>query len=124
MQLQRPDLSDISPAIRLYIEALEAEVERLRPRRRKHTTRVQEPVFEPILEPNEEPTTMGMITLSASGVAKRTLRHLYSRQRRGGMVVGVHVAPCRRLACCFGERAGSASPAGCARNQRPCAPRR
>jgi len=85
MQLQRPDLSEISPAIRSYIEALEAEVDRLRPRRRKRTTRVEEPVLEPILEPNEAPTTMGMITLSSGGIAKRTLRHLYSQQRRGGM---------------------------------------
>lgn len=87
MQLQRPDLNEISPAIRSYIEALEAEVERLRPRRRTRTTRVQEPVLEPILEPNEAPTTMGMITLSRGGIAKRTLRHLYSQQRRGGMGV-------------------------------------
>ena len=89
MELQRPDLSESSPAVRLYIEALEAEVERLRPRRRKHTTRmrtnVDDIILEPILEPDEPPTTMGVITLSAAGVGKRSLRHLYSRQRRSGM---------------------------------------
>ena len=87
MQLQRPDLSEVVPAVRAYIEALEAEIERLRPRRqrRRHTTQAEAPIVGPVLEPNEPPTTMGLITLSRTGVAKRTLRHLYSRERRGGM---------------------------------------
>lgn len=39
------------------------------------------------LEPDEPPTTISLITVSAGGFAKRTPRHLYSRQRRGGMGV-------------------------------------
>jgi DNA gyrase subunit A len=42
---------------------------------------------EPQLEPDEAPTPLNVITVSALGFAKRTPRHLYSRQRRGGMGV-------------------------------------
>jgi DNA gyrase subunit A len=37
--------------------------------------------------PTEAPTTMNVITVTASGIGKRTPRHLYTRQRRGGMGV-------------------------------------
>jgi len=40
---------------------------------------------EEIFEPSEPPTTRNVITFSAGGLAKRTPRHLYDRQRRGGM---------------------------------------
>ncbi len=62
MHLERPDLGQTAPVVRAYIEALEAE-----------------------LEPSEPPATLNVITASAAGVAKRTPRHLYGRQRRGGM---------------------------------------
>ena len=38
-------------------------------------------------EPSEPPTPRNLITISRSGMAKRTPRHFYSRQRRGGMGV-------------------------------------
>jgi len=77
MHLERPDLGQIDPAVRTYIEALEAEVERLRGQGERPTL--------PPLEPSEPPTTLNVITVSLSGFAKRTPRHLYGRQRRGGM---------------------------------------
>ena len=38
-------------------------------------------------EPSEPPTTFQVITATAGGIIKRTPRHLYDRQRRGGMGV-------------------------------------
>ncbi len=38
-------------------------------------------------EPTEPATTINVLTISRAGLAKRTPRHLYSRQRRGGMGV-------------------------------------
>jgi DNA gyrase subunit A len=81
---ERPDLTHSDPAVRAYIEALEAEVERLRAEHGTSGPDVR-PSEEPPLEPDEPPTTLNLITLAASGLAKRTPRHLYSRQRRGGM---------------------------------------
>lgn len=86
MDLNRPDLSLVSSAVRTYIEALEAELATLR----RASARVRdsgpnEP-GEPG-EPNEPPTTYQVITGTAGGIIKRTPRHLYDRQRRGGMGV-------------------------------------
>src|SRR6185436_5649127 len=69
------------------IEALEAENERLRASERDTEAETAPESAEPDipLEPNEPATTLNLITISGSGLAKRTPRHLYSRQRRGGM---------------------------------------
>jgi DNA gyrase subunit A len=75
----RPDLTSATPEVIAYIESIEAELSRLR---------AAEPEPEPPaapLEPSEPPTTLHLITVSAAGLAKRTPRHLYDRQRRGGM---------------------------------------
>jgi DNA gyrase subunit A len=103
MDYHRPDLSDADPDIRAYIEFLEAEITRLQSRERverkrdRTSERGRERAFEeegedlldeaalPPLETTEPPTTLNVITISASGFAKRTPRHLYPRQRRGGM---------------------------------------
>jgi DNA gyrase/topoisomerase IV subunit A len=84
MEIERPDLDGIDPAVRAYIEALEAQIERLRlgGKASRRSTATEE-----IAEPNELPTTINVVTVSASGLIKRTPRHLYSRQRRGGMGV-------------------------------------
>ena len=84
MTVERPDLSRVDPSVRTYIEALESEIERLRAAEAE--PEVSEPV-EPPSEPVEPPTTINVITISAGGSAKRTPRHLYLRQRRGGMGV-------------------------------------
>jgi DNA gyrase subunit A len=93
MEFKRPDLSNVSPDILAYIESLEAEIIRLqqtparsRTQPRSFSTSEDVPVItEPVSEPNEPPTTMNVITATRWGHAKRTPRHLYSRQRRGGM---------------------------------------
>lgn len=86
MQLERPDLSQIDSAVRAYIESLEAELKRLREADEDEDADSERVSAKP-LEPSEPPTTLNVITVSASGLAKRTPRHHYWRQRRGGMGV-------------------------------------
>ncbi|MFN8453946.1 MAG: DNA gyrase C-terminal beta-propeller domain-containing protein [Anaerolineae bacterium] len=85
MQLERPDLSQLDPVVRAYIESLEAELERRREEEEADAGDERAPA-QP-LEPSEPPTTLNLITVSLSGMAKRTPRHHYWRQRRGGMGV-------------------------------------
>ena len=80
MDIERPDLSRLDPDVRVYIESLEAQLERLR-------EPGHDEVSSATLEPSEPPTSLNVITVSASGLAKRTPRHFYDRQRRGGMGV-------------------------------------
>lgn len=80
MGIKRPDLSQVDPAVLTYIQALEAELERLRPQGREATS-----LASPSSEFSEPPTTLNVITISQNGLAKRTPRHLYLRQHRGGM---------------------------------------
>ena len=93
MALPRPDLAGIAPEVLAYIESLEADLERLaRPVKsarpfdglRASSDRSDE-IAETPSEPSEPPTTFNLITVSAGGWIKRTPRHLYDRQRRGGM---------------------------------------
>lgn len=72
--MERPDLTDAAPEIVAYIEALEAELAEVQPKPRE-------------TEPAEPETTLNVLTISQRGQAKRTPRHFYSRQRRGGMGV-------------------------------------
>ncbi|MBE2239038.1 MAG: hypothetical protein IAE81_14705 [Caldilineaceae bacterium] len=78
--MERPDLSGAAPDVLMYIAALEAELELLRAQEEASHS-------EALFEPSEPPTTVNVITISAAGVAKRTPRHFYGRQRRGGMGV-------------------------------------
>jgi DNA gyrase/topoisomerase IV subunit A len=78
--MDRPDLSQVAPAVREYIDYLETELLELR-------LQVEVSTFSERPEPSEEPTTWNVISVSETGVAKRTARHFYSRQRRGGMGV-------------------------------------
>lgn len=81
--IERPDLTKLDPQVRGYIEYLEGELERSRSGKR---TREREEEVPPIpLEPSEPPTTINVITITHSGIAKRTPRHYYIRQHRGGM---------------------------------------
>lgn len=75
--MERPDLSQISPEIVAYIEALETE---LLQRQSAQSDR-------PTPEPQEPPTTINVISVSRHGRAKRTPRHFYGRQHRAGMGV-------------------------------------
>lgn len=83
----RPDLSAVAEEIRLYIESLESEIERLRSRSVQTESRAEIETFVDSLEPSEPPTTINIISSTATGLAKRTPRHHYTRQRRGGMGV-------------------------------------
>ena len=84
--IDRPDLSRVDPQIKAYIETLESEVERLQKRKRELLVTTETDIESTLpLEPSELPTTINIISITASGIAKRTPRHLYNRQRRGGM---------------------------------------
>lgn len=79
-EFQRPDLSHLDTEVLSYIEALEAEVERLSALHTESSEfqrREQTPV--------EPASPLNIITATASGLAKRTPVHFYARQRRGGM---------------------------------------
>lgn len=79
MTLERPDLSGVAPDVLAYIEALEAQLDAMEgDGARGRVDRA---------EPSEPPTSVNVITVSRQGVAKRTPRHFYTRQRRGGMGV-------------------------------------
>jgi DNA gyrase subunit A len=75
--IHRPDLSGLPLDVVAYIEALESELAGLRERGEPSASR-------PTTLPDEAPTTRAILTISRKGAAKRTLRHLYGRQRRGG----------------------------------------
>jgi hypothetical protein len=81
MRPERPDLSGVDAKILAYIEALEAELGRRAP----VTPRVEVLDTSEPPNPTEPPTTLNLITASAGGAIKRTPRHFYTRQRRGGM---------------------------------------
>jgi DNA gyrase subunit A len=73
----RPDLTGIAATVVAYVEWLEAQLAQPaagRPRAAAEETA-------------EPPTTINILTISRAGMAKRTPRHLYGRQRRGGMGV-------------------------------------
>ncbi len=89
--MQRPDLSNLDPEIIAYIEHLEKKAGARPPR--STGTAADEGSLELSAEraaetlPPEHETTYNIITFSRQGLAKRTLRHLYTRQHRGGMGV-------------------------------------
>lgn len=81
--MQRPDISEASPDVQAYIEYLEARLLEAEITASRPTTSQKSAVD----EPSEPPTSVNLISVSRNGVAKRTPRHLYTRQRRGGMGV-------------------------------------
>jgi DNA gyrase subunit A len=96
MTVPRPDLSGLPLEVLSYIQSLETELEAFRskdaaraaraeatPRMRAENAEAEDET----LGPSEPPTTRQLITITAGGIAKRTPRHLYDRQRRGGMGV-------------------------------------
>lgn len=77
--MQRPDLSDLPEEVVAYILALEEALA---------AAGSPPPAGgSASFEPSEPPTTINVITVTAEGLAKRTPRHLYGRQRRSGMGV-------------------------------------
>jgi len=97
MNIPRPDLTDLPDNVAAYIEALEAELLLLKssalPKRAATAATSTDDSDE--ADYTEPPTTINLITISAAGLAKRTPRHYYTRQRRGGMGI-FDLAACRR----------------------------
>lgn len=102
MPTQRPDLTNLPLAVLSYIQSLEAELETLRAASAARAERPEMGSRSPAVPrtpatglveidgeavPSEPLTTFNLITATASGIVKRTPRHLYDRQRRGGMGV-------------------------------------
>jgi DNA gyrase subunit A len=77
LENERPDLTGIPQAVQEYIAALEAALAQLQAGEASARS----------VEPEEPPTTIQVISMSRKGVAKRTPRHFYGRQRRSGMGV-------------------------------------
>ena len=80
--MQRPDLSDLPSAVVRYIEFLEKKsgISSV------HADSVNESPVQAVETSYFEPETKDCIlTLSRQGLVKRTYRHLYPRQHRGGM---------------------------------------
>ena len=75
--MQRPNLTNLPDDVVAYIETLEAQIESAS----QSTERAA------ASEPSEPPTSVNVITITRRGLAKRTPRHHYVRQRRGGMGV-------------------------------------
>ncbi len=85
MPLPRPDLTGLPADVVAYVVMLEEELARLR--ESGSSRRAMRETEDPVAFPAEPPTTLNVVTISAGGLAKRTPRHLYQRQRRGGMGV-------------------------------------
>ena len=84
--MQRPNLDHVDPAVVAYIEYLESKLP-VTNVKHKNVIQVEEAdarLSEPAL-PAEPPTTINILTVSRDSIAKRTPRHLYPRQHRGGM---------------------------------------
>jgi DNA gyrase subunit A len=85
--MQRPDLSNVNPTILAYIEYLEkkARIRQQTNSNDEELTLSPERTAEAL--PAEHENNYNIITISQGGIAKRTLRYLYTRQHRGGMGV-------------------------------------
>ena len=82
--MQRPSLESLPEEVRSYILYLENELEKFN---KPKTAPLADRNVEPELEPLELPTLYTILTGSGSGLMKKTPRHIYQRQRRGGMGV-------------------------------------
>lgn len=82
--MERPDLNNIRSEVLAYIEHLESQIAALEGKRSRSSNVISEERHEAAL-PQEAATTESLFTLSAAGQLKKTYRHLYGRQHRGGM---------------------------------------
>ncbi len=89
----RPDLSNVDPKIIEYIEYLEKKAN-VRVRAVISNEETPDLPADQTVEslPPEGETSACIITVSQNNIAKRTYRHLYTRQHRGGMgVFGIDI---------------------------------
>jgi DNA gyrase subunit A len=80
--MQRPDISNLPPAVVRYIEFLEKKCD-ISPAQAKEV--IESPSQAVETSYYEPETKECVLTLSRQGLIKRTYRHLYPRQHRGGM---------------------------------------
>ena len=86
--MERPDLLKISPDVIAYIEYLETRIAALEGKRSRPVSPVEDDhIRAETALPQETTSTDSLFTLSATGKLKRSYRHLYGRQHRGGMGV-------------------------------------
>ncbi len=88
--MQRPDLSQVDPQVVAYIEYLERKIGVRASANTVSSARESLEAAAPERSdplPVERETTAGILTITQEGIAKRTLRHIYTRQHRGGMGV-------------------------------------
>lgn len=89
--MQRPDLSKIDPEVLAYIEFLEKKASLRTVKSTMGETRQDDADLAPERAsqalPAEQETAVNMIIATREGLAKRTNRHLFTRQHRGGMGV-------------------------------------
>ncbi|HWQ03912.1 MAG TPA: DNA gyrase C-terminal beta-propeller domain-containing protein [Longilinea sp.] len=85
--MERPDLQNIRTDVLAYIESLEARLAELEGKRNRSAHLAEAEIRQEAALPEEAPTSESLITLSCNGKIKRTQRHQYSRQHRGGMGV-------------------------------------
>lgn len=77
MPVDRPDLEGVRPDVRAYIEYLEKRL------KINAAPAADEVPDTPLV--SEQPTNISIVSISRAGQAKRTYRHLYPRQHRGGV---------------------------------------
>jgi DNA gyrase subunit A len=93
MQPKRPDLSGVPVEVQTYIKQLESQIKILRDLHETDSDTGKLPVSgksikqPPDFEIAEAPTSINVITATQGGIAKRTHRHEYTIQKRGGMGV-------------------------------------
>lgn len=90
--MQRPDLNNIDPEVIAYIEFLEkkAGVHNAKPGDTQPVELPPERASQSL--PAERETSVNIIIASHYGYAKRSFRHLFTRQHRGGMgVLGMDI---------------------------------
>jgi DNA gyrase subunit A len=86
--MERPDLTSTDPRVKDYIEFLEAQLTPTRHQPRREFREAPETEkYDDTPLPAEPDTTLNLVTISRGNLAKRTPRHLYQRQHRGGMGV-------------------------------------
>jgi len=86
--MERPTLDNLPGSVIEYIEYLEAELLKSKTKKdQRATSGMDDKVDLTPVDYKEPPTSFNLITISQDGVAKRTYRHEYTRQRRGGIGV-------------------------------------
>lgn len=91
--MDRPDLTNVNPEIKAYIEYLEARLKSASPlissqKKRESGPEPEIDVISTAPLQAEAPTSIQIISVSSTGMVKRTSRHLYTPQHRGG--VGIY----------------------------------